>query len=102
MILSLKRLKIGLPLVVVGDGRTEKFKKIASQKSIFAVCKENELRPLYNAAEALIFPQVEDFGLSGGGAQACGTPVIAFNGGGAKSSMTGLQEFCSMNTPVWN
>ena len=42
------------------------------------------MQPLYNAAEALIFPQVEDFGLVAAEAQACGTPVIAFNDGGAK------------------
>jgi len=41
------------------------------------------LRKLYNGAKALIFPQVEDFGLVAAEAQACGTPVIAFAGGGA-------------------
>ena len=44
---------------------------------------DDELRKLYNGAQALIFPQVEDFGLTAAEAQACGTPVIAFRGGGA-------------------
>ena len=78
--------RLDLPLVVVGDGpELKNLKKIASSKIHFLpFVKENELRPLYNAAEALIFPQVEDFGLVAAEAQACGTPVIAFNGGGAK------------------
>lgn len=45
---------------------------------------DSELRALYNAAKALIFPQVEDFGLVAAEAQICGLPVIAYNEGGAK------------------
>ncbi len=45
---------------------------------------QNELRALYQNARATIFPQVEDFGLVAAESIACGTPVIAFHGGGAK------------------
>ena len=45
---------------------------------------EIELRHLYNGAEAVVFPQAEDFGLVAAEAQACGTPVIAFSQGGAR------------------
>jgi len=38
---------------------------------------------LYRGARALIFPQVEDFGLVAAEAVACGTPVIALRNGGA-------------------
>ena len=37
---------------------------------------ENELRRLYAGARAVIFPQVEDFGLVAAEALSCGTPVI--------------------------
>ena len=39
-------------------------------------------------ARALIFPQVEDFGIIAVEAQACGCPVIAFAGGGAMETVT--------------
>ncbi len=45
---------------------------------------DDELRMLYSNAKALIFPQIEDFGLVAAEAQACGTPVIAFAQGGAR------------------
>jgi glycosyltransferase involved in cell wall biosynthesis len=44
---------------------------------------DDELRLLYANATALIFPQVEDFGLVAAESLACGTPVIAFGKGGA-------------------
>ena len=44
---------------------------------------DQELLGYYQDCRALIFPQVEDFGLVPLEAQACGKPVIAFKGGGA-------------------
>jgi glycosyltransferase involved in cell wall biosynthesis len=41
------------------------------------------LRDLYRGARALVYPADEDFGIVMAEAQACGTPVIAFAGGGA-------------------
>ena len=78
--------KLNLPLLVVGDGpELENLKKMAKSPKIcfLPFANESELRALYNGAEALIFPQVEDFGLVAAEAQACGTPVIAFSEGGA-------------------
>lgn len=79
--------KLNLPLLVVGDGpELENLKKLAKSPKIHFLpfAGESELRALYNGAEAVIFPQVEDFGLVAAEAQACGTPVIAFAEGGAK------------------
>ncbi len=82
--------KLGFPLKIVGSGaEAEKLK--AQCKKLNAeniellpfVEDEKELRKLYNGAKALIFPQVEDFGLVAAEAQACGLPVIAFAEGGA-------------------
>jgi glycosyltransferase involved in cell wall biosynthesis len=47
------------------------------------VDQETLLR-LYRTARALVFPVDEDFGISMAEAQACGTPVIGLNRGGAR------------------
>ena len=54
---------------------------------------DEELPGLYRDARALVFPGVEDFGLTPLEAQACGRPVIALGRGGALEtvrSSTGL------------
>ncbi len=82
--------KLKLPLKIVGSGpEAEKLKvqcKMLNAGNIELlpfVEDENELRKLYNGAKAVIFPQVEDFGLVAAEAQACGAPVIAYAEGGA-------------------
>jgi glycosyltransferase involved in cell wall biosynthesis len=79
--------KLNLPLLIVGEGpELESLKQLARSSKIHFLpfTTEADLRNLYNGAEALIFPQVEDFGLVAAEAQACGTPVIAFSQGGAR------------------
>jgi glycosyltransferase involved in cell wall biosynthesis len=44
------------------------------------------------AAKALVFAAEEDFGITPVEAQACGTPVIAFAGGGALETVRGLDQ----------
>ncbi len=73
-----------LPLVIVGDGVQEKeLKEIAGSNIIFykKVSKER-LADLYANAIALIFPQLEDYGITPLEANASGTPVIAYGKGG--------------------
>ena len=48
---------------------------------------DDELPELYRNSRALIFPGVEDFGLTPLEAQACGRPVIAFAEGGALETL---------------
>src|SRR3989338_8847187 len=82
---------LGLPLKIVGSGPEEK--KIKNQSAsrrtkiknieFLGNVSDDKLRGLYNEAQALIFPQVEDFGLVAAEAQACGLPVIAYAAGGA-------------------
>jgi len=84
-ILAFNRLR--LPLKIVGAGpEMKKLKKLAISRKIefISPVTDSELRKIYNNAKALIFPQIEDFGLVAAEAQACGLPVIAFNGGGAR------------------
>ena len=42
-----------------------------------------KLRILYQNAQALIFPQIEDFGIVAAETISCGTPVLAYKKGGA-------------------
>jgi glycosyltransferase involved in cell wall biosynthesis len=59
-----------------------------------SVPSDEELRDQYRSASALLFAGDEDFGMTLVEAQACGTPVIAWDRGGAKeaviSGKTGL------------
>ena len=79
---------LNLPLKIVGEGpELLKLKSLAKSSLIeFIPFVENpdELRKIYSRARALIFPQVEDFGLVAAEAQACGLPVIGYNAGGFK------------------
>lgn len=79
--------RIKKPLYVIGCGpEAEKLKTLATSPYITFVpyVTDVELRKLYSGAKALIFPQVEDFGLVAAEAQACGCPVLAYRGGGAE------------------
>lgn len=89
--------RLSLPLLVAGDGpELGNLKKMAKSSKIHFLpfATEAELRALYNGAEAVVFPQTEDFGLVAAEAQACGTPVIAYSQGGAREivedGVTGL------------
>ena len=73
------------PLKIVGAGpEAEKLKALVRSPHIefLTGISDDELRRLYSNAKALIFPQIEDFGLVAAEAQACGLPVIAYRVGG--------------------
>ena len=89
--------QLSLPLLIAGQGPEEKrLKQLAASSRIqfLGAVSDEILRRLYQEAQAIIFPQTEDFGLTAVEAQACGTPVIAFRAGGAletvKDGETGL------------
>ena len=75
----------GRTLKVVGAGlQIKKLKRLAKANiSFLGHVSDQELIKLYQNAKAVIFPQIEDFGLVPLEAQALGTPVIAFRAGGA-------------------
>ena len=78
--------ELGLPLVVVGDGRDRaKLEAISGPSITFLgqVPYGPELLTLYQRCQAFVFPGLEDFGIAPVEAQAAGRPVIAYAGGGA-------------------
>ena len=81
--------ELKLPLVIIGDGpEYRRLRKIAGRTVSFRGWVSNEdVREAYQTCRALIFPGVEDFGLTPVEAQACGRPVIAFARGGVRESV---------------
>jgi len=77
--------KLKLPLKIVGTGsEEEKLRSIAKPNIEFlGYLTERELVRYYKGCRALVFPGIEDFGLTILEAQGFGKPVIAFRGGGA-------------------
>jgi len=80
----------GWPLKVAGKGsQSAALKAMAGPTvSLLGWVDEAALRDLYRRARALLYPQVEDFGITAVEAQACGCPVVAFEAGGALDSVT--------------
>jgi len=77
--------KLNLPLKIVGTGIS--YKKLAqmanSNVEFLGRVSDEDLIQLYSKAKALIFPQIEDFGITPIEAMASGCPVIAYSKGGA-------------------
>lgn len=78
--------QLDLPLTVIGQGpEFEKLKSMAGPTITFTgfVDSDEEVSRLVANAEAFIFPGVDDFGIAPVEALAAGTPVIAYQAGGA-------------------
>lgn len=95
--------KLGLPLVIIGEGKQKKYlKKIAKDNiKILGFVDDKELSKYYSGAKAFIFPADDDFGMTMVEAMSCGVPVIAYRKGGAleivEEGKTG--EFFDAQTP---
>ncbi|MBV9487564.1 MAG: glycosyltransferase [Frankiaceae bacterium] len=76
-------------LVVAGDGRDRaRMEAIAPPNVRFVGWQDSDqLRHLYQSAQAVLFTSEDDFGLVPLEAMACGTPTIAFRAGGATISL---------------
>lgn len=76
--------KLGLPLKVLGDGpEHDRLQKMASPSISFVRnASDEQMAQYFGAAQALIFPGMEDFGITAVEALAAGTPVIAYGAGG--------------------
>ena len=77
--------RLGLPLVIIGDGRDRaRLEAMAGANVRFLGRQPDEVVQSYlSGCQALIWPGLEDFGLAPVEAQASGRPVIAYAAGGA-------------------
>ena len=77
--------KLGLPLVIVGDGRDRPALEAKARPNVRFLGRQPDevVRDLLARCRAFIFPGEEDFGIAPVEAQAAGRPVIAYAGGGA-------------------
>ena len=77
--------RLGLPLVIIGDGRDRKALQAKAGPNIrfLGMIPDNEVKRYFSRCRAFIFPGEEDFGITPVEAQAAGRPVIAYAGGGA-------------------
>lgn len=76
-------------LVVIGDGpEMNKLKSIAGANvQLLGYQSDEVLRDHMQRAKGFVFAALEDFGIMPVEAQACGTPVIAFNRGGTAETV---------------
>lgn len=82
--------KLKLPLKIIGSGLDQnRLIKLANKNIEFISgnLTDQKLCWYYQNCICLIFPGVEDFGLTLLEAQSCGKPVIALNAGGATESV---------------
>lgn len=77
--------KLGLPLVVIGEGSQKKYlQKIAKENVKILGWKDDaDVAKYYQNARAFVFPVVDDFGIAIIEAASSGVPVIAYRRGGA-------------------
>ncbi|MDD2753457.1 MAG: glycosyltransferase [Candidatus Portnoybacteria bacterium] len=87
--------KLGLPLVIIGEGPQEEYlRSIAKENiSILGWRSDKETAEYYKNCYAFVFPGEDDFGIAPVEAMGYGKPVLALNAGGAQEtvlpSMTG-------------
>jgi glycosyltransferase involved in cell wall biosynthesis len=81
--------RLRLPLLIVGHGQCEpSLRGIAGPNIRFLGAMSNgAIEQLYAGARALVFPGVDDFGITPVEAMAAGLPVIAYAGGGATETV---------------
>ena len=95
--------RLGMNLVIVGDGEERaNLEKIAGPNIMFVGnASEKRKKELLAGALGFIHPQEEDFGISAVEAMAAGTPVIAFDAGGARETIIEKETGMFFEEQTW-
>jgi glycosyltransferase involved in cell wall biosynthesis len=82
--------RASVPLTIVGTGPEEaRLRALAGPAVEFLGWQSDEqIRALYRSSAATLLPGTEDFGIVPVESQACGTPVVALNDGGARETVS--------------
>jgi len=82
--------ELKIPLVVIGDGPDHKrLEKLGGRSTTFLTqVNDNEIVGHFASALGYIMPNMDDFGIVAVEAMTAGTPVIAYNKGGALDYVT--------------
>jgi glycosyltransferase involved in cell wall biosynthesis len=95
--------KLGLPLVVIGEGQQEKYlRSIAGENvQILGYQTDEKIAQYYAGARAFVFAGVDDFGIAPVEAMAVGIPVLAIRRGGVRETVVEGEtgEFFDAVTP---
>lgn len=86
---AFSRLKLKRPLKIIGSGQElARLRRTApANVELLGWQDDRTVRDHYRRCRAVVFPTFEDFGMVPLEAMACGTPVIAFAGGGAMETV---------------
>lgn len=94
--------KLGKKLVIIGEGSEQaRLEKMAGPNVTFLGSQPQAvLRDHYRRCQALVFPGIEDFGITPLEAQASGRPVVAFRAGGALETILENRTGIFFNEPT--
>lgn len=95
--------RLGLPLVIIGDGPERRRLEQRARENVrfLGFQPDSVIEDVLSRARAYLCPGIEDFGIAMVEAQASGCPVIAFRDGGALEIVTEDQTgiFFDQSTP---
>lgn len=86
--------QLGYPLVIIGEGPDlTRIRQSARSNITLLGAQPNSVVEQYMAnARAFVYAACEDFGIALVEAQACGTPIIAYKGGGALETVVDIRQ----------
>jgi glycosyltransferase involved in cell wall biosynthesis len=92
----------GKPLVVIGTGpELESIRALArSNVQVLGWQSDQVVEDYMAQAKAFVYAAYEDFGIAPVEAQACGTPVIAYNAGGTGESVRDVRQHGEKGTGI--
>ena len=81
--------KLGLPLVIIGEGPQEEYLRSLAKENIKILgwLSDEETAQYYKNCFAFVFPGEDDFGIAPVEAMSWGKPVLAYKGGGAEETV---------------